>query len=134
MARWLAKTEPSDYAYDDLERDGATCWDGIKNATALIHVRKVKAGDELLVYHTGKERCAVGIARATSAAYADPKLDDERWAVFDLEPVERLATPVTLAAIKADDAFADFDLVRISRLSFMPVPAKLWRRILKMGA
>ena len=134
MARWLAKTEPSDYAYDDLEQDGTTCWDGIKNATALIHLRKVKAGDEVLVYHTGKERRVVGVARATSAAYPDPKLDDERWAVFDLEPVERLAQPVALAAIKADDAFADFDLLRIARLSFMPVPAKLWRRILRMGA
>ena len=134
MARWLAKTEPSDYSYDDLERDGATCWDGIKNATALIHLRKVKPGDELFVYHTGKERRVVGVARATSAAYPDPKLDDERWAVVDIEPVERLADPVTLAAIKEDEAFADFDLLRISRLSFMPVPAKLWRRILKMGA
>ena len=134
MARWLIKTEPSDYSYDDLEREGSTVWDGIKNATALIHLRKVKAGDELLVYHTGKERRIVGVARATSAAYPDPKLDDERWAVVDIEPVERVANPVTLADIKADEAFADFDLLRIGRLSFMPVPAKLWRRLLKMGA
>ena len=133
MARWLIKSEPGDYSYADLERDGGTCWDGIKNAAALIHLRKVKAGDELFVYHTGKERQVVGVARATSAAYPDPKQDDERWAVVDIEPVARLANPVTLAAIKADDAFADFDLVRIGRLSAMPVPAKLWSRILKMG-
>jgi len=134
MARWLMKSEPGDYSYADLERDGGTCWDGIKNAAALIHLRKVKAGDELFVYHTGKERQVVGVARATSAAYADPKQDDERWAVVDIEPVERLTNPVSLAAIKADAAFADFDLVRISRLSVLPVPAKLWKRILKMGA
>ena len=133
MARWLIKTEPGDYSFDDLERDGAARWDGIKNAAALIHLRKVKAGDELFVYHTGKERQIVGIARATSAAYPDPAQDDERWAVVDIEPVERLEQPVTLAAIKADDAFVDFDLVRIGRLSAMPVPAKLWKRILKMG-
>ena len=134
MARWLIKSEPGDYSYDDLERDGAACWDGIKNAAALIHLRKIKAGDELFVYHTGKERRIVGIARATSAAYPDPAQGDERWAVVDIEPVKRLAHPVTLAAIKADEAFADFDLVRIGRLSAMPVPATLWKRILKVGA
>lgn len=134
MARWLLKTEPGDYSYDDLERDGSTCWDGIKNAGALIHLRKIKPGDELFVYHTGKERRIVGIARATSAAYADPALDDERWAVVDIEPSKRLAHPVALAAIKEDDAFAEFDLVRIGRLSAMPVPAKFWNRLLKMGA
>ena len=134
MARWLIKTEPGDYSYEDLETDGGTCWDGIKNAAALIHLRKVEAGDELFVYHTGKERRIVGIAGATSEAYADPALDDERRAVVDIEPVRRLDTPVTLAAIKEDPAFADFDLVRISRLSVMPVSAKLWRRLLKMGS
>ena len=134
MARWLIKSEPGDYAFEDLERDGKTRWDGIKNAAALIHLRKIKAGDELFVYHTGKERQVVGIARATSAAYPDPAHDDERWAVVDIEPVKRLANPVTLASIKADEAFADFDLVRIGRLSAMPVPAKLWKQILKMGS
>lgn len=134
MARWLMKSEPGDYSYEDLERDGGTRWDGIRNASALIHLRNVKPGDELFVYHTGKERRIVGIARATSAAYPDPTQDDERWAVVDVEPVRRLESPVSLAAIKADDAFADFDLVRISRLSVVPVPAKLWNRLLKMGA
>jgi len=133
MARWLIKSEPGDYSYEDLERDGTTRWDGIKNASALIHLRKIKAGDELFVYHTGKERQIVGVARATSAAYADPTQDDERRAVVDIEPVRRLERPVTLAAIKADEAFAAFDLVRLSRLSAMPVPAKLWNRILRMG-
>jgi predicted RNA-binding protein with PUA-like domain len=134
MARWLIKSEPGDYAFDDLERDGTTRWDGIRNAAALIHLRKIQAGDELFVYHTGKERRIVGIARATSAAYPDPAEADERWAVVDIEPVMRLANPVTLAAIKADEAFADFDLVRIGRLSAMPVPAALWKRLLKMSA
>ena len=134
MARWLIKSEPGDYSFGDLERDGTACWDGIRNAAALIHLRQIRAGDELLVYHTGKERQVVGIARATSAAYPDPAQDDERRAVVDLEPVRRLSKPVTLAAIKADTAFADFDLVRLSRLSVLPVPAALWKRILKMGS
>ncbi len=134
MARWLIKTEPGDYAYADLERDGSTRWDGVKNPTALIHMRKVKAGDEFFVYHTGKEKAVVGVAKATTAAYPDPARDDERLVVFDLEPVEPLASPVTLKTLKADDAFADFDLIRNSRLSAMPVPAALWRRIRKLGA
>lgn len=129
MNRWLVKTEPDEYAYDDLERDGHGTWDGVRNPTALIHLRAFAAGDEVLVYHTGKEKRVIGVARVVKGPYPDPKQDDPRYVVVDLEPVRRLDRPVTLAEIKADPAFAVFDLVRISRLSVMPVPAALWRRL-----
>jgi len=131
MARWLAKTEPDEYAYDDLERDSRGTWDGVRNPTALMHLRSFAVGDEVLVYHTGKEKRVVGVARVVRGPYPDPKQDDPRYVVVDLEPVRRLACPVTLAEIKADPAFAAFDLVRISRLSVMPVPAALWKRLSK---
>lgn len=133
MSRWLVKTEPEEYAYRDLERDGRGVWDGVRNATALQHLRRFSPGDEVMIYHTGRERRIVGIARVAGDAYPDPAGSDGRHVVVDLVPVRPLARPVTLAAIKADPTFADFDLVRISRLSVMPVPGDLWRRILALG-
>jgi predicted RNA-binding protein with PUA-like domain len=130
---WLLKTEPGDYAYDDLERDRRTVWDGVGNNLALQHMRAVRKGDRAIVYHTGKERAAVGLARVASDPYPDPRGDDPARVVFDLTPDRRLPRPVTLAAIKAEPAFAGFDLVRISRLSVMPVPSALWDRLLAMG-
>ena len=129
----ILKTEPGDYSYDDLERDGSTVWDGVGNNAALVHMRAAKKGDLALVYHTGNERAAVGVARLTGDPYPDPRHDDPKRVVFDVEPVERLAAPVTLAAVKADPAFADFALVRQGRLSAMAVPAALWKRLLRMG-
>ena len=130
---WLLKTEPSDYSFDDLERDRRTVWDGVANPTALRHLRAMRKGDRALIYHTGGERAAVGTASAVSDPYPDPRGDDPRLVVVDLEAGERLPRPVTLAAIKADPAFAGWDLVRLPRLSVMPVPPALWRRILAMG-
>lgn len=129
MARWLVKTEPEEYAYDDLERDGRGVWDGVRNATALQHLRRFAPGDEVLVYHTGRQRQVVGVARVARAPYADPRLEDARYVVVDLEPVRRLTRPVSLAEIKAERSFSGFDLVRISRLSVMPVPDEVWRRL-----
>jgi predicted RNA-binding protein with PUA-like domain len=131
MARWLLKTEPSDYAYDDLERAGKAVWDGVKNAVALKHLRSIRKGDEVLVYHTGDEKAVVGLAKATSDAYAGPK--DAALAVVDLAPVRRLKRPVTLAAVKADPAFAAWELARLPRLSVMPVPDAIHRRLLSLG-
>ncbi len=130
MNRWLVKTEPDEYAYDDLEAEGRGVWDGVRNATALIHLRRFAVGDAVLVYHTGKERRIVGRARVVRAPYPDPGLDDPRYVVVDLAPEARLERPVALAEIKADAAFASFDLVRISRLSVMPVPPTMWQRLL----
>ena len=128
MAHWLVKSDPDTYGLDDLERDRKTLWDGVANPVAVKHIRAIAAGDSLFVYHTGAEKSVVGIARAASAGRPDPK--DAKLAVFDLEFVRRVAKPVTLAALKADPAFAAFDLVRLPRLSVMPVPAPLWKKIL----
>jgi predicted RNA-binding protein with PUA-like domain len=130
---WLLKTEPGDFSFDDLERAVSTVWDGVANFTALRHMREVRKGDRALIYHTGNERAVVGTATVLSDAYPDPKLDDPRIVVFDVEADERLLRPVTLAEVKADPAFEGFDLVRLPRLSVMPVPRELWDRILKMA-
>jgi len=132
MAYWLLKTEPGDYSWEDLVRDGSTVWDGVTNNLALKHMRSVSPGDQAFVYHTGKERSVVGIAEITSSPYPDPRRDDPKIVVFDLRPQRKLNKPVTLADVKADDAFADFLLVRMSRLSVMPVSDAHWKRILSM--
>ena len=131
--RWLLKTEPSEYSFDDLIRDKKTVWDGVTNALALKHLRAIRKGDELLIYHTGNVRAAVGLARAASDPYPDPSKQDSKVVVVDVTPVRRLARPVTLEAVKAAPALRDFELVRLPRLSVMPVPADLWKRILQMS-
>jgi predicted RNA-binding protein with PUA-like domain len=133
MAYWLVKSEPSTYGWEDLVRDGRTVWDGITNALALQNLRAARPRDEVVFYHTGGERRAMGIARVARAPYPDPKSGDEKLAVIDLVPVKLFTTPVTLDQIKADPAFAQWDLLRFSRLSFMPVPPAIWRRLLTMA-
>jgi predicted RNA-binding protein with PUA-like domain len=134
MALWLLKTEPSTYSYDDLAREKQTTWDGITNATALKHIRTMKKGDSALIYHTGDERAVVGIAQIASAPYPDPKTADEKFVVFDLKPKKKLAQPVTLDAIKSDKTFAGWDLLRIGRLSVVPVPPAMWKRIEQLSS
>jgi predicted RNA-binding protein with PUA-like domain len=129
MALWLLKTEPSTYSYDDLVADKKATWDGVANNTALIHIRAMKKGDLAIIYHTGAEKAAVGIATVTSDAYADPKENDPKLAVVDLKPLKKLAKPLPLAVIKADPVFAGWDFLRIGRLSVVPVPEKMWKRI-----
>lgn len=133
MAKWLLKTEPSDYSWSDLETDGSTVWDGVGNNLALKHMRNVEKGDEAFIYHTGNERSIVGIARITSDPYPDPQQDEERIVVFDIELGDQLSDPVTLASVKADDFFDDFALTRNPRLSVMPVTETQWKRLVKMG-
>ena len=129
MAYWLLKTEPDCYNWDRLTSDGKTVWDGITNALALKNLRTAAKGDLAYIYHTGDERSAVGIAKITSAPYPDPTLGDERLTVVDLKPVRALRHPVSLDQIKADPAFAGWVLLRISRLSVVPVPPEMWARI-----
>ena len=131
MAYWLFKQEPSTYSYQQLEKDGRTAWDGVANNLALKHLRAVKRGDRALFYHTGDEKQAVGIMDIISDPYPDPK--DKKLTIVDVKPSGKLARPVTLEQIKADPAFAGWELVRISRLSVMPVPEKLWNRLQKMA-
>jgi predicted RNA-binding protein with PUA-like domain len=129
MAYWLLKTEPDGYAWDDLARDKKAVWDGVTNALALKHIRTMKKGDLALIYHTGGERAAIGVAEVVSNPYPDPKENDEKLAVVDLKPKRKLARPVTLDEFKADKAFAGWDLLRIGRLSIVPVPDAMWKRI-----
>ena len=131
--RWLFKTEPSVYSYADLERDRRTVWDGVKNALALKHLAAVATGDEVLIYHTGDEKAVVGIAKVVRGAYPDPKQKDARLVVVDLEPVKALARPVALAAMRANRKLAGFDLLRLPRLSVMPVSAEQWAAIMEMA-
>jgi predicted RNA-binding protein with PUA-like domain len=128
---YLLKTEPTHYSWDDLERDGSAVWDGVKNSTAQKHIRDVREGDLAFLYHTGKERQVVGIVRAVSDAYPDPRQETPDLRVFDVEPVERLERPVPLSEIKDDPRFADSDLVRLPRLSVMPVDPTLWEAIVE---
>ena len=130
---WIVKTEPSTYSYDDLERQKTAVWDGVKNNLALKHLRQMKPGDRVLVYHTGDEKAVVGVAEAMSDAYPDPKQKDPKLAVVDLRALERLPRPVSLAEIKKDRAFADLGLVRMGRLSVMPTSAEQYNRLRKMG-
>lgn len=133
MAYWLLKTEPDCYAWDDLARDKSATWDGVSNALALKHIRTMKKGDLALVYHTGDERAAVGIAEVKSAPYPDPKEDDDKLVVIDLKPKKKLKAPVSIGVIKADKAFAGWDFLRIGRLSVVPVPEPMWKRILELS-
>lgn len=130
---WLLKTEPGTFSWQDLVRDGRATWDGVKNPAALGHLRAMRSGDQAFVYHTGGEKSVVGICRVVSEPYADPKAGDPRLVVVDIEPVRPLPHPVSLAAIKADRQFAGFSLVRIPRLSVMPVTPEQWRAILAMA-
>ncbi len=124
--RWLFKTEPGEYSFADLEREKKTVWDGVSNNLALKNLREVRLGDEIFIYHSGDERAIVGIAEAISDAYPDPKENDERVVVVNIRPKRRLSRPLTLADIKARGGLSDFDLVRLPRLSVMPVSDQHW--------
>jgi predicted RNA-binding protein with PUA-like domain len=129
---WLLKTEPGSYSFADLERDGTTPWDGVRNAAALKHLREMRPGDQVLIYHTGSERQAVGLAEVCSEPYPDPQATDGP-PVVDVRVLRRLTRPVALATIKAEPFFADFALVRQGRLSVVPVAPEQWERLLALA-
>jgi len=131
MAYWLVKGDPDDYGFDDLVRDRRTSWDGVTSAPAQKNLRAMKRGDECLFYETGKVKSVVGRCRVAKGPSPDPA--DERLVVVDLSAGKRLPRPVALAEVKADSAFREFALVRIGRLSVMPVPEALWKRLLAMA-
>jgi predicted RNA-binding protein with PUA-like domain len=128
---WVLKTEPSEYGFPDLVRDRRTRWEGVSNPVALKHLRSMLEGDDALIYHTGNEKAAVGLARVASAPYPDPK--DPKLVVVDVEPVKPLPRAVPLAEIKAEPAFAELGLVRVPRLSVVPVEPAQWKRLLAMA-
>jgi predicted RNA-binding protein with PUA-like domain len=128
--RWLLKTEPTTYSFQQLAQDGRATWDGVRNPTALKHLRSMCIGDDVMVYHSGKDPAVVGLARVVKGAYPDPSGGDPKLVVVDLVPVRALPRPVSLASIKADPRLLTMDLVRISRLSVMPVSKAQWSIIL----
>lgn len=133
MARWLVKEEPDHYGYARLERDRKTVWGGVRNPLAQKHLRSIRQGDRIFYYHTGKEKAVVAIARAVSDAYSDPSDASGKLCAVDIAPEKKLPKPVTLAAIKAERAFASFPLVRMARLSVMPVTDAEWKWIEDMS-
>lgn len=134
MARhWILKTEPSEYGFSDLVRERRTRWSGVSNAVALKHLRSMLEGDDALIYHTGNEKSLIGLARIASAPYPDPSQADPRLVVVDVEAGKPLPRQVSLAEIKADPAFKELGLVRLSRLSVVPVEPDLWKRLLGMA-
>ena len=130
---WLVKEEPTHYGWDALVKDGKAVWSGVRNALAQRHLRAMQKGDRIFYYHSGDERAVVGIAKALSGAYPDPEDKSGKYVAVDVGPVKRLPRPVTLAEIKADTAFKDWALVRIARLSVMPVTDAQWARIERMA-
>lgn len=134
MNYWLLKTEPNDYSYADLVRDGRAMWDGVRNHTAQRHMRSMQPGDLAFIYHTGKEKAIVGIAEVMSLACPDPTADDPKWQAVDVAPREALAHPVTLQEIKSWPELAEWELVRLPRLSVMPVPEQAWQMVLLAAA
>ena len=132
-AKWLFKSDPEHYSYFDLERDGKAVWDGIANNMALKNLRSIRRGDQVMVYHTGDERAAVGLAEAVSDPYPDPKQKDPRLVVIDLQAKGKLARPVSLDEVKKTAALKKFDLVRLPRLSVMPVSDAHWNALLAIA-
>ena len=130
---WLFKEEPSHYGFEQLEREGRTTWSGVKNPLAQKHLREVKKGDTILYYHTGNEKAIVGHAAAAGDAYPDPAVPSGKAYVVDIIPRDRLGRPVTLAELKALPALADFLLVRMPRLSVMPVTEPQLREIERLA-
>ena len=130
--RWLFKTEPSAYSFQQLQKDQRTVWDGVKNNLALKNLQGIKKGDPILLYHTGNEKAVVGIARAASAPYPDPTKKNPKLLVIKIAAEKALPRPVTLAEIKANAKLKNFDLVRLARLSIMPVSEEQWKIIEEM--
>jgi predicted RNA-binding protein with PUA-like domain len=124
--RWLFKTEPSEFSYDDLERVKTAVWDGVSNNQALKNLRDVRLGDHILIYHTGNDKAIIGLAEAVSDPYPDPKEKDEKLVVIKIKPKRRFPHPVTLAEVKNREELREFDLVRLPRLSVMPVSNAYW--------
>jgi predicted RNA-binding protein with PUA-like domain len=133
MSYWLVKSEPSTYSYDQLEKEGHTVWNGVRNYAARLHLRGMKKGDEVLYYHSMEDLEIVGIAKVSKEAYQDPTTEDDKWVAVDLKPHKKLKKPVSLDQVKKDKRLKEMALVRISRLSVQPVTEKEWKAIMEMA-
>ncbi|MGH9396330.1 MAG: EVE domain-containing protein [Terriglobia bacterium] len=132
-AKWLLKSDPDCYSFADLSRDKQTVWDGVSNNLALKNLRAARRGDLALIYHTGDEKCLVGLAEIMSEPYPDPKQKDPKLAVVDLEAREALPRRITLDEVKKQSALGGFALVRLPRLSIMPVTEEQWKILMKLA-
>jgi predicted RNA-binding protein with PUA-like domain len=133
MAHWLVKSEPAKYSFEDLQRDGKTVWDGVRNNTAALHLKAMKVGEEVLYSHSQEGLAVVGIAKVAKEAFIDPTDPAGRFVAVELAPVKPLARPVTLAEMKANPALANMAMLRLFRLSVSPVTDDEWAAILKMA-
>ncbi len=133
MKRWLLKTEPGEYSYKDLEKEEVAVWDGVKAPAALKNLREMKSGDEVLIYHTGKEKAVVGTGRVVKEAYPDPEKENDRYVVVEVAVGKPLNRPVSLAVIKESNLFPDWELVKQPRLSVVPVSEEQWEKIIDWG-
>ncbi|QEC44513.1 EVE domain-containing protein [Pseudobacter ginsenosidimutans] len=133
MAYWLVKSEPFKYSWDQFVKDKKTFWDGVRNYAARNFLRDMKKGDQVFFYHSNEGLEIVGIARVAKESYQDPTTDEDAWVVVDLEPVKRLAHPVSLKQIKAEPRLASMALIKLSRLSVSPVTPAEWKVILELA-
>ena len=133
MSYWLVKSEPSTYSWEQLEKDGQTTWDGVRNYAARNHLKAMKKGDQVLYYHSNEGLEIVGIAKVSKEFYQDPTTDEEAWVSVDLKPYKRIKNPVSLVQIKKEKSLADMALVRLGRLSVQPVTEKEWKVIMGLG-
>lgn len=134
MTRWLMKSEPFKYSWDDLIADGRTHWNGVRNHQAALYLKAMEIGDEVFFYHSNEGLCVVGIARVVKTFYPDPSDEKGRFVMVDIEPVRPLANPVTLAAMKAEPRLARMKMFQQFRLSVCPIEPDEWDVIVEMGA
>lgn len=133
MAYWLLKTEPREYSYHDLERAGRDVWDGVRNGLAQKNMRSMQPGDLAVIYHTGNERAMVGVAEVVSPPYPDPTAEDGSYVAVDVEPRGRLQRPISLAEVKEIPEFAEWELIRLPRLSVVPIRPEWWERLMVLA-
>ena len=133
MNRWLFKTDPDTYSWNDLAKTKKEIWNGVRNPLALKNLRSIQKGDSIFIYHTGNEKAVIGIAEALGSAYPDPREKNPKLAVIDLRPLEALKRPVTLAEIKSNKKLASWELVRFSRLSVMPATEEQWKEVIRLN-
>ncbi len=133
MAYWLVKSEPSAYSWDDLIKERLTCWSGVRNYAARIHLKAMKKGDEVFFYHSNEGTEIVGIAKVAKEFYQDPTTEDDAWVAVDLKPHKKLKKPVSLSQVKTDKRLVEMALVRLGRLSVQPVTDKEWKIIMELA-
>ena len=133
MAKWLVKSEPSVYSWEQLEKDKETTWDGVRNYAARLHLRAMKKGDEVFFYHSNEGKDIVGIAKVSKEAFPDPTATEGDWSTIGLKPLKKLKNPVSLDTIKNHKSLKEMALVRLGRLSVQPVTEKEWEIVLGLA-